>query len=150
MNRVFEFQAGPGSYNLRTSISQKSLVYCNLPRATIEKGPKHPKVHLPNAQNMFFNLEDGPSAHSYQPDYQVLWTKGKYPVFDRTKRADYFTSFSQRSPGPVYQPKKLSSTAVPFPRAGITGSGFQLNNTKNLKNCKSSLLDTRKLFDRKI
>lgn len=147
MNKIFDHQACPGSYNLATSISAKSFIYSNLPRATMSQGPKHPKMHLPVSGTTIHNLEDGPSAHSYNPNYQYMWSKGSYPVIDKTKRADYFLSMSQRSPGPVYDPKKLSSTGVPFPRAGLQTTGNKNKSLSSLKQTRSQIMDTRKLFN---
>lgn len=148
MNSIHDFQAGPGSYDLASEIGKKSFVYSNLPMATMARGPKVPKVYLPNDQKMYLKGEISPSVQSYYPNYEYLYKNLKGASFGSQPRPDYFSSMSKRSPGPGYDPKKLTSTGVVFPQAGVIRRDL---NGKSLKKVASlsryQLMDTRKLFD---
>ena len=151
MNSVHEFQPGPGSYNLGSEIGKKSFVYSNLPMATMVRGPKAPKVYLANDQKMYSKGEISPSVQSYNPNYDYLFKNTKGATFGKQPRPDYFSSMSKRSPGPGYEAKRLTSTGIVFPQAGVVRRDL---NGKSLKQVASlsryQLMDTRKLFDSKV
>lgn len=149
MNPIYEYKAGPGSYNLATNISKPSQVYNNLPKATMAKGSREAKIYYPNHQKTVNSEENLPSSQSYRPNYEYLYgSKGN--SFGKANRPDFFLAMSKRSPGPGYEPKKLSSTGVVFPQAGVVRRDL---NGKSLRKVASlsryQLMDTRKLFDSK-
>lgn len=90
-----------------------------------------------------------PSSHSYQPNFEYLYGNSKGSCFGKAKREDFFLSMSKRSPGPGYDPKKLTSTGVVFPQAGVRGGmrGESLRKVASLT--RYQLMDTRKLFESK-
>jgi hypothetical protein len=162
MNPIDNWKAGPGSYNLSTDIKKQSMIYHNFPRAAIPKGHKFPDVYISDEHIKEKKCVESPPPNLYDPNIPILFQKSGAPMFGTTKRVDNFLLAQNRSPGPVYDMPKFSSTSVSF------GPSLKKRNMRNMsksqkivlmttgKNMTGSLsgkyglgVDTRRLFESK-
>ena len=113
MQNFDDWAVGPGSYNLSNDISSKSFIYHNAPRPLFSRSRKLTKDNSISSQNNTYQTLNPPEPSS-PTDRKLLRRSSSGIKFCKSKRTDYFSSASRRSPGPIYSYSLKSSKGCSF------------------------------------
>lgn len=115
---VNDTEAGPGSYNIASSIGCNSVLYANSPRITISSSQIAKNQYISKSLSKQLLGSQSPGINIYSPNSSYTQKSESKVSFSRSERKiGYISVLFDRSPGPIYSSVKFDSTGIQFTKA---------------------------------